>query len=175
MKTYGQFCKLIKISASDFIRCFKNSIAEVLALHEAKNSLLAEQLDVIMTSHEESKQLELSTHIEQQMFHSKTAMASPPIRKKLTVLLANKKRKELDKQKVAVEKQAKQGDGMARTLIHLNNQMALDKVGQVSSKLSLFDVNQYGSIRADVKQSHGKEKFFHANLDHIQTLANSKK
>ena len=67
------------------------------------------------------------------MFHSKTVMASPPIRKKLTVLLANKKRKELDKQKVAVEKQAKKGDGMARTLIHLNNQMALDKVGQISS------------------------------------------
>lgn len=62
--THGSKCKVIKISASDFIKSFKNGVETIKAIHKAKEAQYEARVLTIQQTHKDNKHVNKADEVD---------------------------------------------------------------------------------------------------------------
>ena len=119
--------KVVYISATDFIRSFRNCIKSIKEIHSIKEKQHKGRIDLIKSNQGVGNVLTHSASelAETTIFDRKAEMASPTIKKKLTRMLSQRHREKLASNSSKMENMAENGNTMAKTVIGISNQLHL--------------------------------------------------
>ena len=136
---HGSDCKVITISAADFIKSFRNCIEKIKLIYETKEKQYKERIETTKKTYSDTRHESKGDLIDAKQFESHTSMASPTVKNKLCKMLGYKKKQELKANGEILEGLARDGNNTAKTVIGISNQMNLHSVSKLQKKMNIFD------------------------------------